>query len=83
VIRPRLRARPEPDGGWAIDRFSWSAQWREDGVPPRFRARTLFSEPRRGEPSELARLASRLQKGLPEAPEVTACVYRLERPLGR
>ncbi|MEA2267940.1 MAG: hypothetical protein QOC64_550, partial [Solirubrobacteraceae bacterium] len=71
------------DGGWAIDRFSWSPQWREDGVPPRFRARTLFSEPRRGEPSELARLASRLQKGLPEAPEVTACVYRLERPLGR
>jgi aminoglycoside phosphotransferase (APT) family kinase protein len=49
VIRPRLRGRPRPDGGWAIDRFYWSAQWWERGAPPRFRARTLIYEPRRGE----------------------------------
>jgi aminoglycoside phosphotransferase (APT) family kinase protein len=50
VIRPRLRVRAEPDGRCALDRFYWSAQWREPGPPPRFRARTLFYEPRRGDP---------------------------------
>jgi aminoglycoside phosphotransferase (APT) family kinase protein len=52
-LRGGLRARPDPDGRWRIERFYWCAQWWEPGASPRFCARTLLYDVRHGEAAEI------------------------------
>jgi aminoglycoside phosphotransferase (APT) family kinase protein len=51
AIRRELRAGPGEGGAPAIERFRWSAQWRDPGPAGRFHARTLLYERGRGEPA--------------------------------
>jgi Phosphotransferase enzyme family len=52
-FRGGLRAGPDPDGRWRMERFYWCAQWWEPGASPRFRARTLLYDARHGEAAEI------------------------------